>query len=92
MVFFKGEICAVFYKKIIWLVFYTKTENNTIFLEKRTGLWVIEILQLISVYENKICTFKEIKDHYEQNGLSDFELFWYNKPFNGLRNFGLLAL
>lgn len=74
------------------LVFNTKTESNTIVLEKKTGLWVIEILQLISVYENKIWTFKEIKDHYEQNGLSDFELFWYNKPFNTLKNIGLLAL
>ena len=50
------------------------------------------MLKLISVYENKIWTFKEIKDHYEQNGLSDFELFWYNKPFNTLKNIGLLAL
>ncbi|MBK9353257.1 MAG: radical SAM protein [Bacteroidetes bacterium] len=74
------------------LVFNTKTESNTIVLEKKTGIWLLEILKLISVYENKIWTFKEIKDHYEQNGLSDFELFWYNKPFNGLRNFGLLAL
>ncbi|MBK7139803.1 MAG: radical SAM protein [Bacteroidetes bacterium] len=74
------------------LVFYTKTESNTIVLEKKTGIWLLEMLKLISVYENKTWTFKEIKDHYEQNGLSDFELFWYNKPFNGLRNFGLLAL
>ncbi len=74
------------------LVFNTKTESNTIVLEKKTGIWLLEMLKLISVYENKIWTFKEIKDHYEQNGLSDFELFWYNKPFNGLRNFGLLAL
>jgi hypothetical protein len=74
------------------LVFHSKTEMNTIVLEKKTGIWVIEILQLISVYENKIWTFMEMKDHYEQNGLSDFELFWYNKPFNGLRNLGLLAL
>jgi hypothetical protein len=74
------------------LVFHSKTEMNTIVLEKKTGIWVIEILQLISVYENKIWTFMEMKDHYEQNGLFDFELFWYNKPFNGLRNLGLLAL
>jgi hypothetical protein len=74
------------------LVFYTKTKNNTIFLEKKTGIWMLEMLKLISVYENKIWTFKEIKDHYEQNGLSDFELFWYNKPFNTLKNIGLLAL
>lgn len=74
------------------LVFNTKTESNTIVLEKKTGIWLLEMLKLISVYENKIWTLKEIKDHYEQNGLSDFELFWYNKPFNGLRNFGLLAL
>ena len=74
------------------LVFNTKTESNTIVLEKKTGIWLLEMLKLISVYENKTWTFKEIKDHYEQNGLSDFELFWYNKPFNGLRNFGLLAL
>ena len=74
------------------LVFHTKKQTHTIVLERKKGLWVLEILQLISVYENKTLTLLDIKNHYEQHGFLDFELFWYNKPFNTLKSIGLLGL
>jgi hypothetical protein len=39
-----------------------------------------------------ILTFKDVQADYEAAGLEDFELFWYNKPFSVLTDFGLLAL
>jgi hypothetical protein len=40
----------------------------------------------------KILTFKDVQADYEAAGLDDFEMFWYNKPFSVLTDFGLLAL
>ena len=74
------------------LIFHTKTTTHEIKLNKNFSLWLIEILLLISVNNNKIYTLQELKNHYEQNNLEDFELFWFNKPMNTLSEFGLLKL
>ena len=71
--------------------FHTKTTTNSITLNKKQAIWLAEILPLLSVDNNKICTLQEIKAHYEQNNLIDFELFWFNKPINTLQNIGLLS-
>jgi hypothetical protein len=54
--------------------------------------WLAEILGLISPKNKKIYTFQEVQNHYENAGLQDFELFWYNKPVNTLGEYGLLVL
>ncbi len=74
------------------LTFHDKKETFSIKVNKNQGDWVAEILELISTKNKKTFTFQEIKTHYEAAGLEDFELFWYNKPFATLRDFGLLAL
>ena len=74
------------------LIFHSKTDTNEIKLNKNQANWLIEILLLISVNNNKIYTLQELKNHYEQNNLEDFELFWFNKPMNTLSEFGLLKL
>jgi hypothetical protein len=38
-----------------------------------------------------VYSFQEIKADFEDH-LSDFELFWYSKPMQTLRSFGLLIL
>jgi radical SAM superfamily enzyme YgiQ (UPF0313 family) len=74
------------------LIFHTKTTTHEIKLNKNHANWLLEILLLISVNNNKIYTLQELKNHYEQNNLEDFELFWFNKPMNTLSEFGLLKL
>ncbi|TAD96556.1 MAG: radical SAM protein, partial [Bacteroidetes bacterium] len=74
------------------VLFYGKKENFSIQLEKKQGIWLTELLDKISVKNQKLSTFEEIKKDYENNNLPDFELFWYNKPVNLLNNFGLLVL
>jgi radical SAM superfamily enzyme YgiQ (UPF0313 family) len=74
------------------LTFYNKKENFSLKLNQKQGDWLAEILDLISPKNKKIYTFQEIKTHYEAAQLEDFELFWYNKSVNTLRNSGLLSL
>ena len=80
----KGEIAI--------LSFHNKREEFSIKTNKIHGDWLAEILGLISPKNKKIYTFQEIQNHYENAGLKDFELFWYNKPVNGLGEYGLLVL
>jgi hypothetical protein len=80
----KGEMAT--------LSFHSKREEFSIKANKNQGDWLAEILGLISPRNKKIYTFQEVQNHYENAGLKDFELFWYNKPVNGLGEYGLLVL
>ena len=72
------------------LIFHTKATTHEISINKNQAIWLIEILSLISVNSNKIYTLQEIKHHYEQHNLEDFEPFWFNKPMNILPELGLI--
>jgi hypothetical protein len=73
------------------LTFHDKKESFTIQTNKEEGEWLVDILQKISVSNSKIYSFQEIKKDFETH-LEDFELFWYSKSVNTLREFGLLVL
>ena len=74
------------------ITFQSKLETTTIKVDNAQGLWLAEILPKISVSNIKTYTLKEVQESYEAAGLDDFELFWDNKPVNGLYKFGLLKL
>lgn len=74
------------------LTFYDKKETLSIQMNKVAGEWVLQLLQKASAANPEIQTLQMVKEHYEAAGLEDFELFWYNKPFNKLRELGLLVL
>ncbi len=80
----KGEIAT--------LNFHSKRDEFSVKLNKNQGEWLAEILALVSPKNKKIYTFQEVQNHYENAGLQDFELFWYNKPVNTLGEYGLLIL
>ena len=73
------------------LTFHDKKESFSIQTAKKEGEWLVQILEKLSVSNSKICSFQEIKSDFETH-LEDFELFWYSKPVNTLREFGLLVL
>ena len=73
------------------LTFHDKKESFTVQMNKSEGEWLVAILQKIMVSNSKIYTFQELKADFETH-LEDFELFWYSKPVNTLREFGLLLL
>jgi hypothetical protein len=77
--------------EMMTLTFHDKKESFTIQTNKKEGEWLVEILQKISVSNSKTHTFQEVKLNFESQ-LEDFELFWYSKPINTLREFGLLVL
>ena len=74
------------------LTFETKKETFNIKTDQAEGLWLVAILQKLSISNIKTCTLQEVKEDYEAAGLNDFELFWDNKPVNTLYKAGLLQL
>ncbi|UWY28243.1 radical SAM protein [Flavobacterium sp. TR2] len=73
------------------LTFHDKKESFNIQTGKEEGEWLASILSKIAVSGSKSYTFQEVKNDFETE-LEDFELFWYSKPVNTLREFGLLVL
>ena len=73
------------------LIFHDKKESFTIQTNKTEGEWLVRILEKISVSNVKVYSFQELKSDFESN-LEDFELFWYSKPIETLKSFGLLQL
>ncbi len=76
--------------------FHDKKESFTIQTDKKQGEWLVKTLEKISVHTIPTLgvrglTFQEIKTDFESS-FEDFELFWYSKPVNTLRDFGLLVL
>ncbi|RYJ41774.1 B12-binding domain-containing radical SAM protein [Flavobacterium beibuense] len=73
--------------------FHDKKESYTIQVNKEQGEWLVALLHQIAVTpDNKVTGFQQVKQSYEDVGLEDFELFWYSKPVNTLREYGLLIL
>ncbi|NRD24762.1 radical SAM protein [Winogradskyella litoriviva] len=70
--------------------FHDAVESYQITLEKNKGLWLLDTLEDLSP-QNKPQTFKQLKANFETQ-FEDFELFWYSKPIDILRGFGLLVL
>ncbi|WP_339834393.1 B12-binding domain-containing radical SAM protein [uncultured Flavobacterium sp.] len=77
--------------EMMQLTFHDKKNATEITLEKEKGAWLIETLEKISISSNNKMTFSQLKVDYETN-LEDFELFWYSKSVNSLREIGLLVL
>lgn len=77
--------------EMMTFTFHDKKESFNIQTNKNEGEWLVEILNKISISNIKNYTFQEVKNDFEAS-LDDFELFWYSKPVNTLREFGLLVL
>lgn len=73
------------------LTFHSKTQSYDISLNAEEGKWLIETLDKISVFAENKMTFSQLKSDFEQQ-FDDFELFWFSKPVQFLRNTSLLVL
>ena len=78
--------------QMIQLTFTTKKETIVIKVDEAQGNWLLTQLQTTNISNHKLITLQELKESYENAGLEDFELFWDNKPVNGLWKAGLLML
>ena len=73
------------------LIFHDKRETFEISLEKDKANWLINQLDLLSVYNAKNITLHQLKTDFETQ-FDDFELFWFSKPITVLKKMGLISL
>ncbi|MCF8321229.1 MAG: radical SAM protein [Flavobacterium sp.] len=73
------------------LKFQDKKETFLIQMNKEEGVWLVEILNKITVSNTKLYTLQELKSDFEMN-FENFELFWFSKPVVTLKEFGLLII
>jgi hypothetical protein len=71
------------------LTFHEKTNVFSINLEKEKAVWLLETIDEISIHSNKNLTFNQLKAKYELD-FDDFELFWYSKPMQILKENGVI--
>lgn len=75
----------------IQLTFQDEVERVEVSLDKEEGEWLLKILKRLSIHENEVLTFAQVKADFE-NQFENFEIFWYSKPLSVLRKHGLLVL
>ena len=73
------------------LIFHSKLQTFEISVEQDKALWLVDVLNLVVISNDKKVTFGELKSSFE-NSFADFELFFHSKPVDTLRQFGLLVL
>ena len=78
--------------QMVELTFQNKKQSGSIKVSEAQGLWLVSMLQSLSVHQPKAYTLQDVKQSYEATELDNFELFWDNKPVNTLYQFGLLQL
>ncbi len=73
------------------LTFHDKKKTFSIQTNQKEGKWLAGILKETSISCGRIHTFQELKIDFETQ-FENFELFWYSKPVNILRDYGFLVL
>jgi hypothetical protein len=76
---------------MLTLTFHNKKECFVIQIEKEKGEWLLKMLEKTNVLNPKVTNLKTLKEDFELD-FEDFELFWFSKPIDTLRNAGLLIL
>ena len=71
------------------IIFHLKTNIVKIELEKEKGDWLIQILEDNHIQNPKKMTLQQLKNQFEEN-FEDFELFWFSKPIQQLKENGII--
>jgi hypothetical protein len=72
--------------------FMSKRESISVTIPGPAARWLIEILPALHISHPVHMTRDQVRASYEAAELEDFELFWDNKPMNGLYKVGLLSV
>ncbi len=78
--------------KMLLFEFHTKKHSYKIQLSKNEGLFLNQMLELCESENLKTINLSQIKKAFESQNLMNFELFWFSKPIQVLRNTDLLVL
>ena len=74
------------------LQFQTNKNEFNINIEPAKGIWLLQLLPLLSIANGNGLSIEKVKENYANAGLDGFELFWDNKPMTGLYKAGLLCI
>ncbi|WP_158977778.1 radical SAM protein [Cellulophaga sp. L1A9] len=77
--------------ELLKMTFHNQKKATTISLEKETGEWLYQHLEKLQVQEDKLISFGTLKNDFEIH-FENFELFWFSKPLQTLKETGLLTL
>ena len=72
--------------------FQSIKNSITISVPSDKGNWLLKLLSEINIQNSNGLLLADVKNSYTQAGLSDFELFWDNKPVTHLTKAGLLRV
>lgn len=88
------EITTKYKKGTQWrmmkLTFHKKTQSIDVTLSEREGAWLLSILEKLTIGNEK-WSFSDVKADFEKQD-ENFELFWYSKPMQLVKNVGLITL
>jgi hypothetical protein len=76
--------------KMMKLTFHMKTQSIDITLSDKEGVWLLSVLENLTIGNEK-WSFSDVKADFEEQG-ENFELFWHSKPMQMVRNVGLITL
>ncbi|WP_284463693.1 radical SAM protein [Chryseobacterium sp.] len=71
------------------LTFHLKTNIVKVELEEDKAEWLMNVLEENSIENQKKPTVQQLKNHFEEN-FEDFELFWFSKPMQQLKENGVI--
>ena len=71
------------------ITFHLKTNIISVDIEQEKGEWLIKILQENTFENPKRITLQQLKTDFE-NDFEDFELFWFSKPMQQLKENGVI--
>lgn len=71
------------------LTFHLKTNIVKVELEQEKAEWLMNVLEENAVENSKKPTIQQLKNHFEEN-FDDFELFWFSKPMQQLKENGVI--
>ena len=71
------------------ITFHLKTNIVSVDFEQEKGEWLIKVLQENTFENPKRITLQQLKIDFE-NSFEDFELFWFSKPMQQLKENGVI--
>ncbi|AZA83788.1 radical SAM protein [Chryseobacterium lactis] len=71
------------------LTFHLKTNIVKVELEQEKAEWLMNMLEENSIENQKKPTVQQLKTQFEEN-FEDFELFWFSKPMQQLKENGVI--
>ncbi len=78
-------------RNFLQCTFHTTTESFSITMELEQGNWFLNVLDRLSPASTIPMTFSKLKNDFEEH-FEYFELFWYAKPIDTLRAYGMLLV